>query len=732
MRQVKLFYEAMRTNLKLVLLVIAMSFSMLLGIFLSHLYRFEKSHKKEFLSDRASFGEQVANIALSGLQISNYFELSRLSTGLFKKDEMAYLAILDERGLPVHLSTEKDVFEIESFRVAVATRAIHESLVLGAEKVAVLRSDVRDDTGKYWGAVEIAYYWKTAYGNFLRQLNSVFFFFLLFIPAWTAVLLYNTRAILRPLDEFVSNLKKIGTEWPIPLEDFDARLAPRKSSPELKVLLDVLKNSLKKLIASQEAHQREASFSALGKQAAQVAHDIRSPLAAMDSLNKDISSLPEEKRRLLRSAIDRIRDIANDLIERNRSLPFREDGGAPAPKEQEAPLSACLISSLIESIVSEKRLQFRGKIGVRIDSCFGRDSYGLFAKVRPSELKRALSNLLNNSVEAMDREGYATVSLDREGDEAVIRVRDDGKGIPPGILAKIGKRGETHGKTGGSGLGVHYAKTVTESWNGTFSLSSSTGKGTEAEIRLPRAEAPAWFMPEISIEKGGTLVILDDDSSIHQIWRGRLESLSSGRGGITAVHLSSSADLRAWMNENTGAANTALFLLDYELADTFETGLSLAAEFSLQKRAVLATSRYEEPDIIASCLNMGIRIIPKGLAGLVPIRIRPGTPAVKALTVLIDDDALTRMTWKTSAETRGEPVRIFPSAADFFSAELEISKDSRIYIDSELGDGEKGEEVALRLRAAGYKNIRLATGHAPEAFAHLPWLTVTGKEPPWK
>lgn len=49
-----------------------------------------------------------------------------------------------------------------------------------------------------------------------------------------------------------------------------------------------------------------------------------------------------------------------------------------------------------------------------------------------------------------------------------------------------------------------------------------------------------------------------------------------------------------------------------------------------------------------------------------------------------------------------------------------------------LGDGIKGEEIAQSLREKGYSNICLETGHAPEKFSHIPWLTVAGKEPPWQ
>ena len=60
----------------------------------------------------------------------------------------------------------------------------------------------------------------------------------------------------------------------------------------------------------------------------------------------------------------------------------------------------------------------------------------------------------------------------------------------------------------------------------------------------------------------------------------------------------------------------------------------------------------------------------------------------------------------------------------------DINKETPIYIDSELGNNVKGEDMARELKDKGYKNITITTGHEPDKFADLPWLKVIGKEPP--
>ena len=706
-----------------------MSLAMFLGIFAFHAYRFENSYKHDFLAEKKSFGEQVANIALSGMQSSNYFELSRLGTGLFKEDSMLYLAVLDEGGQQVHFSTEWDMSEIEVFRAKLVPAPVLEKLEIGGKSVAVVRSDVRDEAGKLWGTVEVAYYWDAVSRVFRDQLTSVFVFFVVFIPLWSAILLYNTRGMLRPLDQFVANLRKIESEWPIPMSDFNSRLVPAKASSEVKLLLNVLRTSLVKLIAAQEAHEREVKFSALGKQAAQVAHDIRSPLAAMDSITKDIANLPEEKRVILRSAVGRIRDIANDLIEKNRQMPKSEVKSDTQPGAGGDTLSIQLLSTLIEPVVTEKRLQFRSKIGVEIDARLDKGSYGLFARIQPAEFKRALSNIMNNAVESMENKGSVIVSMTDGAGAVVIRVKDDGKGIPPEVLARLGRRGETYGKSGGSGLGVYYARAMVEHWGGTLEMRSEPGRGTEVEIKLPCAETPGWFLPGLAIAPGAIVVVLDDDTSIHQVWQGRFDSLRAKESGVEVLHFSTPADFRSWVKGNAAAAKSAVYLLDYELLGYDETGLSLAEELSLGNRAFLVTSRYEEKHVLDGCSRLKMRMMPKGLAGLIPISIASAVPAPTA-AVLIDDDALVRMTWKTAARAKGVDLKAFASAEDFFAAAIS-DKAVGIYIDSNLGDGVKGEEIAQRLKNSGFTSVCLETGYPEKNFAHIPWLKVVGKEPPW-
>ena len=99
--------------------------------------------------------------------------------------------------------------------------------------------------------------------------------------------------------------------------------------------------------------------------------------------------------------------------------------------------------------------------------------------LRATWLRRAIRNLIENALRYGER---ARVSLVREGRHAVIRIEDDGPGIPQGDIARLMEpfsRGETsrNRETGGSGLGLTLARAIAEQHGGTVKLENRRGPG---------------------------------------------------------------------------------------------------------------------------------------------------------------------------------------------------------------------------------------------------------------
>ncbi len=101
-------------------------------------------------------------------------------------------------------------------------------------------------------------------------------------------------------------------------------------------------------------------------------------------------------------------------------------------------------------------------------------------------LSRALINLINNSLRAIDNKvGEINIDARRIGQGRVkIIIRDNGKGIAPDKIENIWKIGYTTSLEN-TGLGLHFVKEVIESHDGTIEISSQLNQGTEAIIILP-------------------------------------------------------------------------------------------------------------------------------------------------------------------------------------------------------------------------------------------------------
>ena len=110
---------------------------------------------------------------------------------------------------------------------------------------------------------------------------------------------------------------------------------------------------------------------------------------------------------------------------------------------------------------------------------------------RPNALKRCLTNLVDNAINYGAR---ATLSLRDSAERIVIRVRDEGPGMPEDQLEKAFEpffRGETsrNRETGGTGLGLGIARNIARAHGGELSLQNRPEGGLEATLTLPRTDA---------------------------------------------------------------------------------------------------------------------------------------------------------------------------------------------------------------------------------------------------
>lgn len=569
-----------------------------------------------------------------------------------------------------------------------------------------IKVDIRGSLGEILGQVVISEKFSSSYEYkfyILLSLLIVFTFYFLF----------------RNMNVIIKDFKKL---------DHILNCSHIDNSDIKDIFFEEFKSILRKVLkltnslVTQEKEQSDKNQKILlGSIAKQVAHDIRSPLSALNMITLMLSEISEEKRTLINSSIQRINDIANDLISTSRNISENFSKISSACKDY----FPHLLSPIIEAMVSEKRLQFKYISSIDISYSFTPD-YALFSQLNESDLNRVLSNLINNSVEAIgDKSGSVEVSLTSDDHNAIIKISDNGPGIPPHILAKLGVESISYGKENtdsGSGIGVLHAKKTIESMSGKFSISSIIGNGTTVTISLPLSERPVWFLDSLKLKQNSNILICDDDSSIIALWKKRLSDFST----INANYFTNLSALKSFLNNQQNLDFT--LLIDYEFSGEEQTGLDFIIENDLASKSILVTSHYDEPDVIQKCIDHNIKQIPKNICALVPIEMASSKESYDA--VVLDDDDLQVRSWQFAAIQKGKNILTFSNSDEFLSALSNIDQQTPIFIDSILGGGIKGEDIAKKINALGFKNIYMSSGHDPSYFSNMAFLKgIIGKTP---
>lgn len=462
--------------------------------------------------------------------------------------------------------------------------------------------------------------------------------------------------------------------------------------------------------------QKDRSRQTLLNITAQAAHDIRSPLAAINTVLLSLTSISEEKRIIIRNAAKRINDIANNLLVLSNTQPNKCAVNLCNPEA-----TSELIFVVIEAIIAEKNYEYKNT-GITICLESLENSCECFAMLNLPSFKRVLSNLVNNSVEALKSNGMIYVRLNATNTDILIEIEDNGCGIPSHILPKITEQGFSYNKKQGAGVGLFYAQQYIHQINGQIKIDSELQKGTTITIILPKATPPSWFCSTLKVFPNSTISILDDDASIHDVWDERFIS-----SNLSIIHHYTTDD----MPEKNQLPEDSMYLVDYELLTDENDGLNIIEKFDLVNNAILVTSAFEDISLRERCEKMGIKIIPKPYVPYIPIQIIH-TSNFDTDIILIDDDEMMRSTWEFAADAASLKIATY-SSFDRLQEELgQYKKSTFFYIDSHLSDNINGQDYAKKLYDLGYHNLHLTTGYSTIDITKFYWLrSIIGKEPPF-
>ena len=234
---------------------------------------------------------------------------------------------------------------------------------------------------------------------------------------------------------------------------------------------------LNHLIHEQE-RKRDAQLTSIGRAIGYILHDIRNPLQRLHLCSGVISQagVPPARKGELSGIIDRSLQDIESLI--NEVLLF-------ARGQQEMHYAEVRSSDFFNTVHKELLDIHAEKSSMNI--ALNLDSSADVTFVTDElKLKRAVTNLVNNAMDALSQETGGSVLLDvrREDDTMILSVADNGPGIPESILDSVFEPFASHRKTKGTGLGLAIVKNIAESQGGTVTVTSSD-QGTTFQIRLP-------------------------------------------------------------------------------------------------------------------------------------------------------------------------------------------------------------------------------------------------------
>ena len=245
---------------------------------------------------------------------------------------------------------------------------------------------------------------------------------------------------------------------------------------ELKQLQNRLQEhagDLEKLVEERTKQLKDSErLAAIGQTAGMVGHDIRNPLQAISGdlylIREELRSMPkseamEESVEAIEENTAYINKIVSDLQDYTRPL---------TPNIVEVNIKDLINSTLIVANIPENI-----KTEVTIQE-------NLSLKVDPIYLRRALTNLTTNAVQAMPNGGKLTIKALSNKDRTIISVKDTGVGIPEEAKPNLFKPLFTT-KSKGQGLGLAVVKRLTEALGCTVTFESQEGKGAKFIIELP-------------------------------------------------------------------------------------------------------------------------------------------------------------------------------------------------------------------------------------------------------
>jgi nitrogen fixation/metabolism regulation signal transduction histidine kinase len=250
---------------------------------------------------------------------------------------------------------------------------------------------------------------------------------------------------------------------------------PRHATPEVQALTTAFNSLTDRLRDTQRELLRTERIAGSATVARHVAHEIKNPLSTLGlatrRLERRLDTLPESERAVAAESLTAMRkefEILEDMAET-----FSELGRMAEPLT----LARFDLNQMTRSVCALYGHETE-QIGLDLDP-------GLpMIEGDERSLRRMLTNLIKNAVEAQGGEGQVSIRTAAHNGEVILEVKDEGHGIPEEIKARVFDPGFSTKKRG-SGVGLFLARAIVEQHGGRIDVESETDKGTLVRVGLP-------------------------------------------------------------------------------------------------------------------------------------------------------------------------------------------------------------------------------------------------------
>ena len=356
------------------------------------------------------------------------------------------------------------------------------------------------------------------------------------------------------------------------------------------------------LDAAQEANRAKTAF------LSNMSHEIRTPMNAiigLDSLALKDGGLSDVTRDYLEKIGDSARHLLgliNDILDMSRI-----ESGRLVLRKEEFAFSSMLeqINTMVSSQCGDKGLTFECHINSHVDDYYIGDDM---------KLKQVLINILSNAIKFTEAPGSVTLTVEQtavfEGQATLkFTVSDTGIGMSeeflPRVFDSFAQEDSTrNSKFGSTGLGMSITKNIVDMMNGTISVQSEKGKGTEFTVIVTlkqckhRSSTRSFINP-----KDLHVLVVDDEVIAAEHARMVLDD-----AGIKAdICISGTEALNMLEVAHTKMEPYNLVLLDWKMPDMdgLETAKKIRRRYNNETTVIILTA-YNWDEIMDEALHIGV------------------------------------------------------------------------------------------------------------------------------